>query len=287
MRDENYLQHRRPRRMFAKMLEDSRAFYVSAVEGWDRAHRLADETSVATADRRKRDRESGMTRLEMDHEDFRIESAFTSATFNYAVSLELLLKAFVGVARRFDEQSLRDMEGLIGHKLVTALAPELIPARWTEQIEKAYQDAEMARTDVAAYYDAWDPPTGRWISDTKRLATPTLRSFLDFLSREGAAKERYSFTKVSRSDWRIKLAGYDRVAPFHATIEELLIAKAREKGCWQKRLQLVSRLDQSERAALRPMQMKFATPKDKFEFEKTVHSGPPPEAGTVHPEKPS
>ena len=271
--------------MFAKMLEDSRAFYVSAVEAWDRAHGLAVETSCAAADRRKRDRESGVTRLQMDHEDFRIESALTSATFNYVVALELLLKAFVGVERRFDSQSLKDMKGSIVHDLVRVLDPGLIPPEWTECLERAYQDAEMARTEVASYHDAWDPP-GQWIEDTKTLAAPTFRSFLKFLSRERAAEERYSFEKVSRSAWRIKLAGYDRVAPFHAAIEELLIAKARERGCWQKGLQVVLRLDQGEGGALRPMQVKFATPKDKFEFEKTMHIGPPPEAGTVHPLKP-
>ena len=176
----------------------------------------------------------------MDHEDFSVESALTSATFNYVVALELQIKAFVGVARRFDAPSVTAMEDKIRHEIARALDPRWIPEDWTERLEEIYRDQKMSRTEVEPYYDLWNPPSGEWIGDTKRLDIPTLRSFLEFLSRERAAQDRYSFQKVAEDDWRIKLVGYERIGPFHTSVEEFLIAKARERGCWRQPLARIS-----------------------------------------------
>ena len=265
--------------MFAKMLADSRAFLVSAVAAWDRAHTLAAEASAAAAARRKRDAASGALTLTMDHEDFGVESALTSATFNYVVALELQIKAFVGVARRFDALSVSAMESKIGHKIARALDPRWIPPDWKERLEAIYRDQDMSRTEVQPYYDVWNPPTGEWIGDTKRLEAPTLRSFLEFLSREGAPQDRYSFQDVAEDDWRIKLAGYERIGPFHTAVEEFLIAKAIERGCWSEPVSMVLTLDEATGgSSLKPLNVIFRTPKARFEFEKALHRPRQPSA---------
>ena len=262
--------------MFAKMLSDSRAFLASAVTAWDSAHALAAEASAAAAARKERDAESGELPLKMDHEDFSVESALTSATFNYVVALELQIKAFVGVARRFDAAAIAAMENPIRHQMAKALGPRWIPEEWAERLEAIYRDNEMSKTEVVPYYDAWNPPTGEWIGDTRRLEAPTLRSFLEFLSRERAAQDRYSFQKVAEDDWRIKLAGYERIGPFHTAIEEFLVAKARERGCWSEPIAVVLRLDGAASGGkLEPLNVSFPTPKARFEFEKALH-GPRP-----------
>ena len=104
----------------------------------------------------------------------RLESALTVATMNYCIAIELLMKAFIGVNGRFDQAALDVMRNEVSHNIEKVF--EHIPKDWAQRLEVIYQTTEMKDTEVAVFWSGWNPPNGRWIGDTKRLATPTLKS---------------------------------------------------------------------------------------------------------------
>ena len=113
MRDEAYIESRKPREMFSKLLSDAREFFAAAKCEWEKAFELEAEFKKGESHRT-----AGVL---VQHATGRsphvaIESALTVAAMNYTTSIELLLKGFVGVYGRFDANSLNAMRNKIRHK---------------------------------------------------------------------------------------------------------------------------------------------------------------------------
>lgn len=84
MRDETYIESQRPRRMFAKILNDSRMFLSVARHAWDEAACLLRE-SKEKEDRRPANKISMGD--DVNSLSVRAESALTVAMMNYTTSL--------------------------------------------------------------------------------------------------------------------------------------------------------------------------------------------------------
>ena len=241
MRDEAYIESQRPRRMFAKILNDSRMFFSIARHAWDEADRLLRE-GKEKEDRRPANEIS--MRDAVDSLSVRAESALTVAMMNYTTSIELLMKAFLGVHRRFAGESLKKMRKEVNHKGENVL--DHIPGDWRKELERIYQATEMSQIEIYPFYNGWNPP-GDWIEDTKRLDTNTLREFLSFLDGEGLNMDRYSFEKFAGDDWRVKISSYGKIVPFHGEVEKFLIKKAGENGCWSTPMTMIVEVDEDDR----------------------------------------
>ena len=233
MKNVGFAEQQKPLSMFAKMFADSTMFYSAAKAAWNEATRLSDENKESQ--RRQTEginpifREIGCDRPDTFH--IRLESALTVATMNYCIAIELLMKAFIGVNGRFDQDSL-DVMRKVSHK--TEEIFKYIPEDCA-QMEVIYQTAEMEDTEVAVFWSGWNPPNGEWIEDTEedtqRLAIPTLKKFLCFLSTEKIYADRYSFEKFSNNDWRFKLCESQKIESFQHEIEKMLLEKAEENEC--------------------------------------------------------
>ena len=190
MRDEAYIESQRPGRMFAKILNDSRMFFAVARHAWDEA------VCLIRKSKEKEDRRPA-NEISMDDDvdslSVRAESALTVAMMNYTTSIELLMKAFLGVRGRFNEESLDEIRNKVRHESEKVL--DHIPEGWGEELEGIYRAAEMAQIEIYPFYNDWNPPDD-WIEDTKRLDTNTLREFLHFLRKERLNVDRYSFEKL-------------------------------------------------------------------------------------------
>ena len=198
MKNVGFVEQQKPLSMFAKMFADSTMFYSVAKVAWNEATRLSDENKES-----HRQQTEGInpkiTLLEIgsDRPDtfrIRLESALTVATMNYCIAIELLMKAFIGVNGRFDQDSLDVMRDEVSHKIEKIF--KHIPKDWVDRLEVIYQTTEMKDAEVAVFWSGWNPPNGRWIGDTQRLVTPTLKKFLCFLNTEKIYADRYSFKKI-------------------------------------------------------------------------------------------
>ena len=239
MKNVGFVEQQKPLSMFAKMFADSTMFYSAAKAAWNEATRLSDENKESQ--RRQTEginpiiplREIGCDRPDTFH--IRLESALTVATMNYCIAIELLMKAFIGVNGRFDQDSLDVMRNEVSHNIEKIF--EHIPDDWAQRLEVIYQTAEMKDTEVAGFWSGWNPPDGEWIEDTERiedtqrLAIPTLKKFLCFLSTEKIYADRYSFEKFSKNDWRFKLCESQKIESFQHEIEKILLEKAEENEC--------------------------------------------------------
>ena len=261
MRDEAYIESQRPRRMFAKILNDSRMFFAVARQTWDEAGRLLRERKEEEDRRPVNETSMGD---DVDSLIVRAESALTVAMMNYTTSIELLMKAFLGIRRRFDEESLRQMRGKVNHESEKVL--DHIPREWREKLEEIYQATEMSQIEIFPFYNSWNPPSD-WIEDTTRLDTTTLQKFLVFLSKERLNRDRYSFEKFAEDDWRIKISSYDKIIQFHEEVEKFLIEKAKEKGCRSTSI-IVTLTPAKEDKKSRFFKLSFPTPQDAFNFDK-------------------
>ena len=261
MRDEAYIESQKPRRVFAKILNDSRMFFAIARQAWDEAGRLLRERKEAEDRRPANEISMGD---DVDSLFVRAESALTVAMMNYTTSIELLMKAFLGMQNRFNEESLRQMREKVKHRSEKVL--DHIPGDWREKLEKIYQTTEMSHIEIFPFYNSWNPPSD-WIEDTERLDTPTLREFLVFLSKERLNRDRYSFENFAEDDWRIKISSYDKIIQFHEEVEKFLIEKAKEKGCWSSRI-VVTVTSAKEDKKSRFIKLSFPTPQDAFNFDK-------------------
>ncbi len=259
MRDETYIESQRPRRMFAKILNDSRMFFAVARHAWDEAVCLIRES------KEKEDRQPANEISmgdDVDSLSVRVESALTVAMMNYTTSIELLMKAFLGVRRRFNEKSLDEIRNKVRHESEKVL--DHIPAGWVEELEGIYRAAEMAQIEIYPFYNDWNPPSGDWIEDTKRLDTNTFREFLHFLSKERLNVDRYSFEKFAGDDWRMKISSYDKIILFHEEVEKFLIKKAEEKGCLSTPITVT--MEPTAEGENRFSKLSFPTPKAAFNF---------------------
>ena len=235
MKNVGFAEQQKPLSMFAKMFADSTMFYSAAKAAWNEATRLSDENKESQ--RRQTEginpiiplRQIGCDRPDTFH--IRLESALTVATMNYCIAIELLMKAFIGVNGRFDQDSLDVMRNKVSHKIEKIFMEEHIPNDWAQRLEVIYQTAEMKDTEVAGFWSGWNPPNGEWIEDTQRLAIPTLKKFLCFLSTEEFYADRYSFEKFSNNDWRFKLCESQKIESFQHEIEKMLLEKAEENEC--------------------------------------------------------
>ena len=231
MNNVGFAEQQKPLSMFAKMFADSTMFYSAAKAAWNEAIRLSDENKESQ--RRQTEginlifRKIGCDRPDTFH--IKLESALTVATMNYCIAIELLMKAFIGVNGRFDQDSLDVMRDEVSHKIEKIF--KHIPEDWAKRLEVIYQTAEMKDTEVAVFRSGWNPPNGEWIEDTQRLAIPTLKKFLCFLSTEKIYADRYSFEKFSNNDWRFKLCESQKIESFQHEIEKLLLEKAEENEC--------------------------------------------------------
>ena len=264
MHDIAYKDRQRPHRMFAKMLSDSKQFLEAAKRAWEKAHRIANDWQSE-----EDNRPANVTVID-GTDSLRIsrESALTVAMMNYTTSLELLLKAFVGVHMRFDDNSLSVMRDQIGHKSETVL--DHIPPQWAKELRDLFQQTDAAQVQVVALWNSWNPPSGDWIGNTSRLDTNTLDEFLQLLSKEKLNVDRYSFELFADNDWRVKIAQYDKLESLHSGIESLLSEKAKETGCWRSTTEVTIGIavDEEDGAVSKPMKVGFPTPQAAFELDK-------------------
>ena len=237
MKNVGFAEQQKPLSMFAKMFADSTMFYSAAKAAWNEATRLSDENKESQ--RRQTEginpifREIGCDRPDTFH--IRLESALTVATMNYCIAIELLMKAFIGVNGRFNQDAIDVMRNVVSHNIEKIFEPKHIPEDWAKELEVIYQTTEMKDTEVAVFWSGWNPPNGEWIEDTEedtqRLAIPTLKKFLCFLSTEKIYADRYSFEKISNNDWRFKLCESQKIESFQHEIEKMLLEKAEENEC--------------------------------------------------------
>ena len=233
MKNAGIVEQQKPLSMFAKMFTDSKMFYSAAKAAWNEAARLLDENKESQ--RRQAEGFNPKTivlEIGRDRHDtfrLRLESALTVATMNYCIAIELLMKAFIGVNSRFDQDSLDVMRDEVSHNIEQIF--EHIPKDLAQRLEVIYQTAEMKDTEVVVFWSGWNPPNGRWIGDTQRLATPTLKKFLFFLSTEKFYADRYSFEDFSNNDWRVKLCESQKIESFQHEVEKILLEKAKENEC--------------------------------------------------------
>ena len=241
--------------MFAKLLMDSREFFTAAKREWDEAAKLVEEL---------KERPAGLFVQHRTGTDphLAVESARTVAMMNYTTAMELLLKAFVCVKGRFDDQSLRKLKK-INHKTEKVL-DEI--QDWEGALEVLFAQSGAATVPVVVHWNWWNPPGGEWIEDTERLKTGTLREFLRFLRKERMHEERFSFERIADDDFRIKIAEYRELELLHKLIEEFLCDEAEKAGCFDTGMQISFAPVDDKEAGLK--KVKFATTKDAFEFDK-------------------
>ncbi len=233
MKNAGIVEQQKPLSMFAKMFTDSKMFYSAAKAAWNEAAQLLDENKESQ--RRQVEENNPKTivlEFDRDRHDtirLRLESALTVATMNYCIAIELLMKAFIGVNSRFDQDSLDVMRDEVSHSIEKIF--DHIPNDWTLRLEDIYHTAEMEDAEVVVFWSGWNPPNGRWIGDTRRLATPTLKKFLYILSTEKIYADRYSFEDFSNNDWRVKLCESQKIESFQLEVKKFLLEKAKENEC--------------------------------------------------------
>ena len=248
MKNTGIVEQQKPLSMFTKMLSDSTMFYFAAKAAWNEAVQLLDENKESQRQLTEGFKpkiillEIGGDRLDTFH--LRLESALTVATMNYCIAIELLMKTFIGVNGRFDQDSLDVMRNEVSHNIEKIF--QHIPKDWAQRLEAIYQTAEMKDTEVAVFWSGWNPPNGRWIGDSQRLATPTLKKFLCFLSTEKLYTDRYSFKNFSNNDWRVKLCGSQKIESFQHEVEKFLLEKAEENECWSNSLTIHIDLEEDQ-----------------------------------------
>lgn len=207
--------------MFEKLLLDSKAFFRAAERAWEDAGQLNDEAK--RADESEPANVFHLSRATGDNPAVRIESALTAAAMNLTISIELLLKGFIGVDRRFDEGALAAMKQ-VGHGLDSAI--DGVPREWADELERLFEAAGGASVDVAVLYHPWNPPKGKWIGDTDRLGGNSLRDFLRILNQERLETDRYSFQRFAEDNFRVKILNGSKLDEFHSKACELLLEKA-------------------------------------------------------------
>ena len=272
MRNQDFLDNRRPRRMFGKMFEDAKAFFAVAKHAWMEANRLKKDLSDAAKAQQAKDEAEGVLTVPADDEDFRVESLLTTATFNYFVSLELLLKGFSWVDARFDHMSIKKVKAEVGHDLTEAI--KRVSPRYRRKLKNIYQEAGMQEVKVDAAYDPFDPPSGPWIEGELNRLRSTLYKFLHLAERRGFARARYSFELTGGAEWRIKLCGCSRLVTFHRRVEELLLDCAKENGC-MPRLDFELTVCADDGSA--PLRILAGDPEEEFKFDQMVSGKQPPE----------
>lgn len=230
-----------------KVLADSDSFNETAEFLWARAshkhaaalREMAEETARGEVSRTL-------------YPDFSVESPLAIATYQYFVSLELLLKTLIAIAGGFGKiPPKHDLNTLYG----------LLNEEDRSHLEDFYEVTAMNQCLVEVMYEPEYAPAN-WHEDEVDLNHPSLEKFFRFFCDRKWWLLRYGFEDIDKPEWRVVLRGDGIVREFRSRVRQFV-----EKRGSVKRLRAT--LSLGHNASGRTIRM---TSKAQYEFDRDFRS---------------
>lgn len=273
MRNEKFVNSKRPRIMFEKLLMDARNFFGAAKWGWSQAtfhsQRVIEEVKEQ---QNKHPREIvclGSEKKTGECPHLHIESLLTVSMMNYIISLELLLKGFLGLQGRFDDDSLKKIQKPSHNcRLVLQALRSAGKIEWVNALDEFYLESRMQDIELVPIWNWWDPPVEEY---SVAPQIDSLQEFLRFVHEEKMHEERYSYERVAERNFRFKIdtSNLDKLVKFHELVDFFLCEQAKASGCWQDGLYVVIKVPDDAEI----LDWKLSL-ENQLKFDQTVHGSP-------------